>query len=54
VSGITEKAGDATKVIIAYGINDCISRLVEVDKSELVRLLFHPTGKIGGTANSRY
>jgi hypothetical protein len=54
VSGITEKAGDAAKVIIAYGINDCISRLVEVDKSELVRLLFHPTGKIGGTANSRY
>jgi hypothetical protein len=50
VSGITEKAGDPSKVIIGYGINDCISRFVEVDKSELVRLLFHPTGKFSGTA----
>jgi hypothetical protein len=50
VSGITEKAGDPSKVIIGYGINDCISRFVEVDKSELVRLLFHPTGTFADTA----
>jgi hypothetical protein len=50
VSGITEKAGDPSKVIIGYGINDCISRFVEVDKSELVRLLFHPTGAFDDTA----
>jgi hypothetical protein len=50
VSGITEKVGNPSKVIIGYGINDCISRFVEVDKSELVRLLFHPTGRFAGTA----
>jgi hypothetical protein len=49
VSGITEKAGDPSKVIIGYGINDCVSRFVEVDKSELVRLLFYPTGGFAGT-----
>lgn len=52
VSGITEKAGDPSKVIFGYGINDCTSRFVEVDKSELVRLLFHPTGRFTGTAPS--
>jgi hypothetical protein len=50
VSGITEKAGDPSKVIIGYGINDCISSFVEVDNSELVLLLFHPTGRVVGTA----
>lgn len=49
VSGITEKVGDPSKLIIGYGINDCVSRFVEVDKSELVRLLFHPTGRFTGT-----
>jgi hypothetical protein len=43
VSGITEKAGDDSKVIIGYGINDCVPRVVEIDKSEIVRLLFNPT-----------
>jgi hypothetical protein len=51
VSGITEKAEDPSKVIISYGINDCISRFVEVDKSELVRLLFHPTGGFAGVSS---
>jgi hypothetical protein len=36
VSGITEKVGDPSKVIIGYGINDCISRFVKVDKSDVV------------------
>jgi hypothetical protein len=53
VSGITEKAGDSSKIILGYGINDCISRFVEVDKSELVRLLFHPTGNFT-YVNSKY
>jgi hypothetical protein len=45
VSGMTEKAGDDSKVILGYGINDCVPRFVEVDKSEIARLLFNtPSG----------
>jgi hypothetical protein len=43
ISGMTEKAGDDSKVIVGYGINDCIPRFVEIDKSEIARLLFNPT-----------
>jgi hypothetical protein len=42
VSGMTEKAGDGSKIILGYGINDCVPRFVEVDKSEIARLLFNP------------
>ena len=35
-----EKADDATSVVIGYGINDCTSRILEVKKEEIVRMLF--------------
>merc|ERR1711871_754531 len=37
---ITEKAGDNSTVIIAYGSNDCTSRLGEVQKTALAHVLF--------------
>jgi hypothetical protein len=43
ISGMTEKAGDDSKVILGYGINDCVPRFVEIEKSEIRRLLFNPT-----------
>jgi hypothetical protein len=43
ISGMTEKAGDDSKVILGYGINDCVPRFVEIGKSEIRRLLFNPT-----------
>jgi hypothetical protein len=49
VSGMTEKAGDSSKLILSYGINDCVPRFVEVDKSEIVRLLFNPTDGLNST-----
>mmetsp|Transcript_3526 Transcript_3526/g.8994 ORF Transcript_3526/g.8994 Transcript_3526/m.8994 type:complete len:836 (-) Transcript_3526:1456-3963(-) len=43
VSSFIEKVGDASTSIIGYGINDCTPRLVEVEKTEIARLLFsHP------------
>jgi len=43
ISGIVESATNPNKVILAYGINDCTSRFVQIDKSEIVRMLFHPS-----------
>mmetsp|Transcript_23252 Transcript_23252/g.56090 ORF Transcript_23252/g.56090 Transcript_23252/m.56090 type:complete len:328 (-) Transcript_23252:12-995(-) len=40
VSSFIENAGDASKTVIGYGLNDCTGRLVEVEKSEIVRLLY--------------
>jgi hypothetical protein len=40
VSGIVDKADDATKLIVAYGVNDCFSRFLVIEKSEVVRILF--------------
>jgi hypothetical protein len=40
VSGIVEDALDNSKVIIAYGVNDCASRMVKVEKAEILRMLF--------------
>lgn len=40
VSGMTLKEDDPFTVIIAYGINDCVSRMIEVPMSDLERLLF--------------
>jgi hypothetical protein len=40
VSGMTLKADDPSTAIIAYGINDCTARMVEIDVSEIKRLLF--------------
>ncbi|EED89519.1 predicted protein [Thalassiosira pseudonana CCMP1335] len=40
VSSFTEKAGDSSSSVIGYGLNDCTPRIVEVEKQEIVRLLF--------------
>ena len=40
VSGMSEDAKDQSKLIIAYGVNDCTPRMVTLDKSEIVRMLF--------------
>ena len=40
VSSFIEKAGDTSRTIVGYGLNDCTGRLVEVRKSEIVRLLY--------------
>lgn len=39
-SGIIDKVGDHSKAIISYGINDCVPKIVEIDKAEIIRLLF--------------
>jgi hypothetical protein len=40
VMGVVEAFDDPSKVIISYGMNDCAPRIVKVDKSELVQMLF--------------
>jgi hypothetical protein len=42
ISGITEKVGDDSKVILAYGVSDCLSRFVEVDKAAIAKMLWYP------------
>ena len=41
VSGIVQHATNDHQVIVSYGINDCTSRMIVIDKEELYRLLFH-------------
>ena len=41
VSGLTEHATDNARAILSYGINDCTSRVVLIDKSEISRYLFN-------------
>jgi hypothetical protein len=43
VSSIIEAIDDPTNVILGYGVNDCTSRMVQIPKSELLRILFPPT-----------
>jgi len=40
VSSFTPKVDDSSRTIIGYGLNDCTGRLVEVEKREIVRLLY--------------
>lgn len=40
VSGMTKRVDDPTKVLVAYGINDCVTRMVEMSTIELEKLLF--------------
>jgi hypothetical protein len=42
ITGITEKVGDDSKVILAYGVSDCLSRFVEVDKADIAKMLWYP------------
>jgi hypothetical protein len=41
ISGMTQKVNDPNKVILAYGVQDCTTWFVEVNKAELVTMLFH-------------
>lgn len=40
VSGMVEAVDDPDTVVLGYGINDCIPRLIKVPKRDIVRLLF--------------
>ena len=40
VSSFIEKADDSSATLIGYGLNDCTGRVVEVEKKEIVRLLY--------------
>jgi hypothetical protein len=40
VTGMVEKADDTSKVIISYGVNDCVPRMIVVDKAEIIVMLF--------------
>ena len=42
VSGMVVKADDPTKLIVAYGVNDCVPRMVVIDISDVLRMLFTP------------
>ena len=41
-TGITDKADDPDRVIVSYGVNDCVPRMVELDKRDLAHHLFSP------------
>ena len=45
ISGMTEKADDPGKLIVAYGVEDCTSWFVEVSIAEVIGLLFNPPPK---------
>ncbi len=37
---MVENADDPSKVIIFYGVNDCVPRMIVVDKAEIIQMLF--------------
>jgi hypothetical protein len=52
VSGMVEKADDKSKLIIAYGVNDCVPRMVVIDKADVLRMLFAPYEMAIGTSSA--
>ena len=48
VGSLIDKAGYPSKVIVAYGVSDCLSRFVEMDKAEIAQLLWNPMGAAKG------
>ena len=46
LSGITDKAGDPTRAIISYGMNDCTSRFAEVSKADISNMIFDPQSRM--------
>ena len=42
IMGMIEKVDDPNKLIISYGVDDCISRFIVIDKKHIIRLLFYP------------
>lgn len=51
-TGITEKVDQPTNVIVSYGINDCIPRMVELHKQDLAHRLFLPLSEELDAANN--
>lgn len=47
-SGMTESLSDPSKLIVAYGIDDQISRMVEIRKRDVAMMLFSPAPWMGG------
>jgi len=46
ISGMTEKGDDPSKVLLAYGLNDCTARIAEVSKTEIIQMLFDPLSRL--------
>ena len=43
VGGMVDKYGaEDSTVVISYGINDCLSRIIEVKKADIAKLLWDP------------
>ena len=42
ISGMVDKVGDPSRVIFSYGVNDGMSRIVEVEKAYIAKMLFTP------------
>ena len=42
VGSMIEKVGDRNKVIISYGVTDCLSRFLVVDKADIAKMLWSP------------
>ena len=40
ITGIIEAIDNPQKLIISYGMNDCVPRIVKVDRREMIRMLF--------------
>jgi len=40
ISAFVEKADDKSSTVVGYGMNDCTARLIEIEKREIVRLLY--------------
>jgi hypothetical protein len=40
ILGMVDKVDDESKVILSYGVSDCLSRFVEVNKAEIAQLLW--------------
>ena len=45
VSGMVEKADDPSRMIVAYGVNDCVPRMIEISKDDVSRILFRQQGE---------
>ena len=39
-TGMTEKVGDDDRIIVSYGVNDCVPRMVELHKQDLAHRMF--------------
>ena len=42
VLGMVDKYNDDDKIVVSYGVGDCLSRFVELDKADIAKLLWNP------------